>query len=128
MKPEHYEGLKDALAHGGGSHTIADVAELIRQGHAQLWTSEGAAIVTEVHDTPQLRRLHFWLATGELPAVIELSEKIIEWGRAQGCHRATLAGRRGWERALGPKWRPELTVMGRDLSVEGSQDDHQPDA
>ena len=110
-------GLTEALERGGSTHTLDDVLKQVERGDAQLWTTEGAVIVTEVSDTPQKRVIHFWLATGELESVIGLSHKILEWAKdTMGCEQATLAGRKGWTRALATEgWHPMLVVMGRDL-------------
>lgn len=109
-------GVSQALQHGGDTYSLDDLVIEIEEGRAQLWRSENAVIVTEINDTPQKRVLHFWIATGDLDEVIALSETAIEWGREQGCVRATLAGRRGWVRALADHgWSEQLTVMGREI-------------
>lgn len=113
---DHVRGLKEALQYSGGTHTLGDVLQRVTEDHAQLWETENAAIVTEVYDYPRQRVVHFWLATGELHAVIELSNHVLEWAKRIGCERATLAGRRGWVRALADEgWEPMLTLMGREV-------------
>lgn len=114
MTTETLAGLEKALAAGGDTHTIGDVVAAVLAGEAQLWEDEGALIVTEIQVYPRKRTLHFWLATGGMAPVIALSHRILAWGREQGIETATLAGRRGWERALaGDGWRPAMTVMER---------------
>ena len=116
MLPEHLVGFEKALQHSGGTHTLQDVADSVESGRAQFWTEGNAAIITELRETPQVKVLHFWLATGELEDVISLSEKIIDWGRHNGYKRATLAGRKGWEKVLAlTGWEPELVLMGRKI-------------
>lgn len=111
-------GLQKALDLSGGTHTLKDVMEQIAAGDAQLWTADDAVIVTEVHQTPRKRVLHFWLAAGELKAVIRLSRKALEWGRDEGCEQASLIGRRGWEKALASEgWTARLSLMGRTINV-----------
>lgn len=95
---------------------MADVADTIERGDAKLWMGEGAAIVTQLIDEPRQRVCHFWLAAGELGPVIALSHKVIEWAKANGCVRATLAGRKGWVKALAPDgWHEDLTLMSREI-------------
>ena len=126
MTPEHIAGLEKALVHSGATHTLRDVLDKIVSGDAQAWESEGAVLITELRETPQMRVLHFWLAAGELEDVISLSEKVIEWGRGVGCKRASLSGRRGWEKVLAPVgWTPELVLMGRN--IENGQGQHTND-
>jgi hypothetical protein len=70
-------------------------------GDAQVWHEDDAVFVTEIHDTPGHRELHFWLAAGTLDEdMFSLANKVMDWGRDQGCTVATLNGRRGWERTL----------------------------
>jgi hypothetical protein len=105
------EGLEKALEYAGGSHTLGDVLSRISSGHAQLWESPNAVIVTEVYEERK-KRLHFWLAAGEKKEVVELSGRVLEWGKSIGCVRATLAGRKGWLRALRSEgWRPSNLVL-----------------
>jgi hypothetical protein len=109
-------GLEEALRHGGGTHTLGDVLHQILAGEAQLWEAEDAVIVTEIHQAPRAKIVHFWLAAGEKEAVVALSRTVLEWARTEGCGQATLAGRRGWERVLSAEgWTPRLTLMGREL-------------
>lgn len=116
MTEQALDGLSAALKYGGGTHTLEDVAAQIASGDAQVWAEADAMLVTEIHDTPRKRVLHFWLATGELKDVIALSHKVEDWGRDMGCTAATLTGRKGWERALRSEgWKPTLTVLQREL-------------
>jgi hypothetical protein len=105
------EDLERALEYAGGAHTLGDVLTRILSGAAQLWERENACIVTEVYDERR-KRLHFWLAAGEKEACIALSKEALEWGRSQGCVKATLAGRKGWTRVLECEgWTPSRLVL-----------------
>lgn len=113
---EHLDGIEKALAVGGGTHGVMDVLQQLSKGGAQLWTDEDALIITEVHDAPKLRELRFWIATGKLDAVIQLSKRVLDWGREMGCDQAVLTGRRGWVKPLAAEgWEPWMVVMGRKL-------------
>lgn len=112
---EHLSGIEEALA-GAGTHTILDLAQELEDGDAQLWMRPGALIVSRIHDYPRGREIFIWVATGELQACLDLSEDVLDWGRAQGATRAAFSGRRGWVRALqGTGWKEEETIMGREL-------------
>lgn len=116
MTPELLAKLEEALEAGGQTHSLADVAEMIQSGDAQLWIDEEAVIVTEIIPQPMRRTLHFWLAAGTLDKVIALSNELLEWGKQMGCDHATLSGRRGWVRALASEgWEEELVLMGKDI-------------
>jgi hypothetical protein len=91
--------LEKALAHGGPTHTAADVVRLIEERRAQLWERRDGAIITEVHTFPLLKTVNYWLAAGDLNDCLALQSEIDEWARGEGCEVATLIGRRGWGRA-----------------------------
>lgn len=112
------EGIERALKYGGNTHSGLDVLDCVEKGEAQLWLEPEATIVTQIFEHPNERTLHFWLAAGELESVLELSDKVMEWGKSKGCTRATLSGRKGWARALEHRgWSDtKLVTMERSLS------------
>jgi hypothetical protein len=114
--PEAQAGLQEALDVAGNTHTLGDVAQMILDGRAQLWESEGAVIVTEVHRSPRVKAVHLWLATGTIGAVVDLSKLVLEWAKSVGCTSATITGRKGWERVGSHHgWTPLYTVLGQEL-------------
>ncbi|HKI83154.1 MAG TPA: hypothetical protein VKA63_02360 [Candidatus Krumholzibacteria bacterium] len=117
LTPETRERLKLALARSDGAYKWEDVEEAILSDAAQLWTSDEAAIVTQVRAYPQRAEIHFWLAGGKLDAVIKLSRAVLGAAKRAGISRATLAGRRGWVRALKDEgWEPsDLVIMERGV-------------
>lgn len=90
--------LQAALDHDGGTHTLADVAEAIDNGDAQLWRGEGAVVVTEVLKAPRTRTCRIWLAAGEKGGVSSAVERIEQWATDSGCDRMEAVGRKGWKR------------------------------
>lgn len=114
------EVLVAALNYGGSppTHTLDDLWQMICLGHLQFWPGRASAVVTELITYPQVKDLHFFLAGGKLEELREMYPSIIEWGRAQGCARATLAGRAGWMRSFLTKeegWEPAWTVLAKEL-------------
>jgi hypothetical protein len=91
--------LERALAYGGPTHSLADVARLIEDKQAQWWARGDGIIVTEVQTFPLLKTVHYWLAAGALDDCLALQQEIDDWARGEGCELATATGRRGWERA-----------------------------
>lgn len=83
-----------------GGESLQVVMWEVDAGMAQVWYDENSVIVTQVNDKGAGKVLHFWLAAGSLREVIDLSHRVLEWGRGVGCVRATLVGRRGWRRVL----------------------------
>ena len=116
LTPELIQGLREALERSGGTHTIQDVVDALRNGEAQVWVKDSAVLVTEVLAMPRALVLHFWLAAGELEPVIALSRDVLAWGKEQGCTGATLTGRPGWKRALASEgWSSDLIMMTREF-------------
>lgn len=109
--------LQEALQHSGGTHTVKDVARMVLNEEAQLWVEGDGLIVTEIEQYPQGPVLNFWLAAGEMNDVLAQLPEIYEWGREVGCEKATMTGRRGWERVLAHDgWeRTPLVHFKRDL-------------
>jgi hypothetical protein len=108
----HAPGIQEALDRCGDPRTIEDVAQEILQHSAQVWGDERALIITQL----AFPYLHYWIATGEIKAVVELSHTIRAWAKALGYSKATLTGRRGWVRALaGDGWTERAVLMGREI-------------
>jgi len=108
----HAPGIVEALNRTGDPSTMLDVARAILDERAQVWGNEHALIITQVLHP----YVHFWIATGELDKVIELSHEIMQWARERGYTKATLTGRQGWVRALAHEgWRKRAVLMERDL-------------
>lgn len=100
ITPSMRNGIELALAQGGGTHQLRHVLDAIMTSEAQLWIDGDSLLITEVNDTPLLRELHVWIATGDLDGCIALSEKVGQWGYLNGCQVMTLQGRLGWKKAL----------------------------
>lgn len=113
----YIDNIQKALNLGGDVYTIADVEQMIAEGKAQVWPGEDSVIVTEVIDYPRARHLHLFLAGGNLEELEAMLPEILDWGREQGCNRATLSGRRGWERSFlrDQGWRPNLVIMEKEI-------------
>ena len=109
--------LDAALDHAGRSHSLDDVAGMVRRGEARFWPGRHAALVTVLEDDPAERRLLFWLAGGSLAELVaELRPRAEAWGRAQGCRRVLIIGREGWARALRPQgYAPLARIIAKEL-------------
>jgi hypothetical protein len=108
--------LERALEYGGGTHSVADVVQLIRDGKAQFWSYGDGCIVTEIHDFPRLKAVHYWCIFGTLPDCLAIEHDINPWAVEQGCTVATAAGRKGWGRVAAPTgWRPHMPTFYKPL-------------
>lgn len=109
--------LEAANAYGLGTHDMADVKAAIALGEAQFWPGQRSAVVTEFHEFPRLKVLHFWLCGGDLDELIGAMRPEIEtWGARQGCTRFTTAGRSGWQRVMAAHgYRPQWHICAKDI-------------
>lgn len=110
--------IEAALVYSGHSHTFADVAQMIADGKAQFWGGPTSVIVTEIVLEPQQKVLHFFLAGGSLVELEEMTPIILKWAREKGCTRASLIGRKGWDRTFLKRqgWTNGLVVLEKDLN------------
>ena len=110
--------ITNAISYSGGTHQYEDIAEMVAAGHANYWPGPDSIVVTETITHPRARILHFFLAGGVMRELQAMAPHILDWGRSQGCTRATLIGRRGWERTFLSRtgWRKsDLILMEKDL-------------
>ena len=56
--------LQKALDQGGNTHALADVIQFIRDGKAQYWEHGDGTVITELHDFPRRKAVHYWLVSG----------------------------------------------------------------
>ena len=105
--------IEKALRLGGGTHTYQDIVDAELAGRMQWWSGINAVLVTEVHEAPQRKTLHFFLGAGDLEEIKLLLPIPMEWGRRQGCTHASFIGRPGWARTFlaGEGWKPSKLVL-----------------
>jgi hypothetical protein len=92
--------IEAALVYSGHTHKFDDVVALVEAGKAQAWFGPSSIIVTEIVLEPQVKVLHYFLAGGNLAELEAMYPIVEQWGREHGCKRATLVGRKGWERTF----------------------------
>ncbi len=108
--------IEAALEYSGGTHDFEDVKRGIIEGRMQLWPGTQSAAVTEVVKYDKKKVLHIFLAGGDMEELIDMIDSAAKWGRTQGCTSLTMAGRKGWERALAPSgFKPVMIVLERAI-------------
>jgi hypothetical protein len=117
----HRRYIEEALQYSGGTHLFEDIVAGVAAGTLQFWPGRSSAVVTEILDTPRKKILHFFLAGGTLSELETMLPSILDWGKAQGCTKTTLVGRKGWERTFITRqgWKPTLVLF--EGSIDGSQ-------
>lgn len=90
-----------ALAYAGGTHTRADVWEGIKSKRFQYWGDDKCCVVTEIVDFPQTRKLHIFLAAGDLDEILNFYlPQMKEFARENGCKSITNISRKGFLKRL----------------------------
>lgn len=118
---EKVRRFERALAQGGGTHSIADVLQRLREHKAECFASPSgdSVVVTEVLQFPRLRACNLWIVAGHLQECADMQPAIDAWARAEGCTVAVATGRMGWlrlsQRPLGQDWKPVGVKFTRDL-------------
>lgn len=119
---ERAHHVEAALAHAGGTHSVADIAVGLSTGAFQMFTGNDSICVTEILQTPNVKTCHMFLAGGHMDELDEMLPHVEQFAREQKCQRMTVAGRKGWERSFlktagyTPKW----YILAKDLEhVEG---------
>lgn len=110
--------ISAALAYADDSHTVDDIAALVKQGKLQYWPGSDSVIITEITDQPRFRSVHIVLAGGNLEELEAMLPAVLDWGRKNGCSKAAFVGRRGWAKTFLTKragWTPKLWFFEREL-------------
>src|SRR5262245_13582537 len=108
--------FEKSLLYGGGTHNIADVVQLVREGRARYWPNGDGTIITEINTFPNMKTCHYWIITGVLADCLALDAEISEWARGEGCTLATAVGRKGWGRVAATYgWKPHMQTFVKDL-------------
>lgn len=92
--------IASALAHDPvPNYTLDDVLAAIDAGRMKPWFGYRSIVLTELGDYPLGKVLHVFLAAGDGKELEQMEPHIMAWAKAQGCTRATMAGRKGWLRS-----------------------------
>lgn len=122
LSPSRYRRqIEAALKYTHGSHTFDDVCELVAQGKLQFWPGPHSVIMTEILQFPRYRAVNFFLAGGVMEELMAMEPRVLDWAKTQGCTRAVLSGRKGWERSFLTRtgWEvQELVVLEKSLDGE----------
>ena len=108
--------LQAALDFGRNTHSFIDVAEGVISGKMQLWAAEKGCIVTEIIVYPNKKVLHFFLGGGKLEQITDMESDIMKWAKSQGCNEMSVAGRRGWKKALkNLGWEEKIIILHKEI-------------
>ena len=110
-----------ALAFGGYTHTRADIAEGVKVGRFHYFGDDKCAVVAEIVEYPQDRKLNVFLAAGDYKRIMQnILPKLKAFARDNGCSSLTTTARHGFLKRLPPVgWKPTHTVF--ELKLEGQE-------
>jgi len=107
--------LLPAIAETQGTHTEDDVLVELFTGRMKLWRRNASGLVTEFCQFPRLKCINVFLAGGDIADILPLQVEVENFGRKNGCQRATmLAVRPGWSRVV-PGNRVGGTYLFKDI-------------
>lgn len=111
--------IKKALSKGGDTHTWEDVYAGLQEGKYQFFQKGGGVCITQVHQAPQVRYLHYFIVAGDMQDCLDLQPEIEAFAKAQGCKYVTSSGRMGWRKVL-PNygWKETHVVYQKELINE----------
>jgi len=108
--------IEAALEYSGGTHEYIDVFHAILEGRMQLWPAENGCLVTELIVYPRKKVLHIFLAGGSLDQLTNMHQDVITWSKLQECTALSLAGRKGWTKALKDfGWQEKFTTLIKEI-------------
>jgi hypothetical protein len=108
--------MEKALRLSGGTHTIEDVVEALRDGQMQAFWNDTSIVITEVAHTPRRQFVSIFLSAGDLDGVMALHDKIYDWAVESGYDFARILVRPGFARLLERRgWKKRQTVMELEL-------------
>ena len=112
----YWPHIDAALQYTPGTHTYDQLVAMVVGGQLALWPLKDSFMLTEVHQFPNARHFHIFLAGGNLQTLVNMHHDVILLARALQCEKLTLAGRPGWERALKRHgWNPYLVTLAKDI-------------
>lgn len=106
------EPLTEAISLMGGVTDFNGVRGDVAAGRLQVFATGGSILLAEVQQYRLAKVLQLCYGAGALHEMEPWFEKVLEWGKEQGCTKVVMVGRRGWERTfLGRYLLPKYIVM-----------------
>lgn len=95
------DALLPAIEMTKGTHNEDDVLAGLITGQFKLWRNGRSGCVTDFTQFPRLKAINVFLSGGDLEEILPLQIEIENYGRKNGCQRATLlAARDGWVKTI----------------------------
>jgi hypothetical protein len=96
-------------------YPLSVIDENVTAGAWRCWGNDDAAILAEIKTYPTgISEVHGVAAVGDLHEIVGLIPLAEAWGREQGCVRAVIESRPGWERVL-PDYELHQVSVRKDL-------------
>ena len=110
--------IREALRYGGDTNTYEQVCAGCIAGAYTMFVLPNSVIIAEVAEYPTHKVFHQFIACGDLAELIEAQNGLlIREAKLRGATALTLAGRKGWLKALEPHgWRSNLVLMRKEIN------------
>jgi len=110
------EQLQEALVGMGGTHTLDDIVDLIREGNMQSFVEGETWAITQIIQFPQRRVLEIFLVVGDMPEAEKLHDQIMAFAKEHECTLVRCFGRAGWAKwALPRGWTNGQRIYMKEL-------------
>lgn len=109
--------LFDRALDRDGTHTRQDIADGIKDGRFMYLGDDRCAVILEVIQYPRSRKLHVFLAAGDLNRILDVHlPKMVEIANEHGCTSITNIARKGFLKRL-PKYgfKPKYVAFEMEL-------------
>ncbi|MET1020146.1 MAG: hypothetical protein ABWX62_09195 [Microterricola sp.] len=87
----------------GGTHTLDDIVDLIREGHMQSFCEGETWAITQIIQFPQKRILEIFLVVGDMPEAEKLHDQVVAFAKEHDCQMVRCFGRDGWSKWAVPR-------------------------
>ena len=90
----------------GALYTVADLLAAISEDRMQSFAEGNSWAVTQIVDFPRARQLQIVAAVGDMPDMLTLHDRILEYADSINAGIVSTLGRRGWfHHALARGWK-----------------------
>lgn len=117
---ERRDLICNALAYTEGTHTFDDIVNMIMTNRVLWWPLPNSFLITEILHYPRKKYLHVFLAGGDLTEIKSMNDELKRAAKLAGCAGVSLAGRRGWVKALKDiGWQESTVTVLTTIDQEG---------
>lgn len=92
--------IEAALSYAEHSHSFDDIVSRVLMETVDFYPLENSFIIMEIHEYPNYRAYHGFLAGGNWEEIMAFQPKMLEIAKAFGCRYLSISGRHGWTKVM----------------------------